>query len=272
MSNAEARTGTRRIAVALDASAHGLRVMDLAAGVAALLEAELEGVFVEDTELIRSAGLPFLRELRLATLDESALDAERLQRELRAAARRVREHLEQSARALGLASSFRVWRGDLGAEILAASVDAELFALGRIGRFAPLRSRPKRVRIPYRPGHLAVGFLFDGGDASVQALITAADLARDRRAAVSVILEPTPAADIDALWAQATEILRTVRTRALLIDPGSGGTAALARAVISAGIDLLVVDCENPMLATPTLWEHLEAIDCPVLIHRPARR
>jgi hypothetical protein len=246
--------------------------MDLAAGVAALLEAELEGVFVEDTELIRSAGLPFLRELRLATLDESALDAERLQRELRAAARRVREHLEQSARALGLASSFRVWRGDLGAEILAASLDAELFALGRIGRFAPLRSRPKGVRIPPRPGHLTVGVLFDGGGASVKSLTTAAELARNRRAALSVILEPRPGMDAKTLRAQATEILLGIPARALLLESESDGTAALARTIVSAGIDLLVVDSENPMLAAPSLWECLEAIDCPILIHRSDHR
>ncbi|WP_373510281.1 S16 family serine protease, partial [Thiocapsa sp.] len=40
----------------------------------------VEGVFVEDTELLRLAELPFLRELRIATLCESALDADRLQR------------------------------------------------------------------------------------------------------------------------------------------------------------------------------------------------
>jgi hypothetical protein len=246
--------------------------MDLAAGIAALLKAELEGIFVEDTELIRLAGLPFLRELRLATLDESALDAERLQRELRATAKRVRESLEQSARASGVGCSFRVWRGDLGAEILAAAVDAELFALGRIGRFAPLRSRPKGVRAPRPAADRTVGVLFDGSDASVRALTTAAELARNRRAALSVILEPRPGMDAKALWAQAAEVLLGIPTRAQLVESESDGTAALARTIVSAGIDLLVVDSENPMLAAPSLWECLEAIDCPILIHRSNHR
>lgn len=272
MSTAETRAGTRRIAVALDASAHGLRVMDLAAGVAALLEAELEGVFVEDTELIRLAGLPFLRELRLATLNESAMNAERLQWELRATAKRVRESLEQSARASGVGCSFRVWRGDLGAEILAAALDAELFALGRIGRFAPLRSRPKGIRVPHRAPDLTVGVLFDGSDPSAQALATGAELARDRRAALSVILEPVSATDMNALRAQATEILRGVPAHGGLVELKACGTADLAKAVVASGIDLLVVDSENPVLAARTLWEHLEAIDCPVLIHRSVQR
>jgi hypothetical protein len=268
MSTEPSRIATRRIAVALDASDHGLRLLELAAGVAALLEAELEGIFVEDTQLLSSAGLPFLRELRLATLDEPALDVERLQREMRAVARRVREALEQSARTCGVTCSFRVWRGDLEAEILAAAVDAELFALGRIGRFAPLGKRLKGTRPRRATGDLTVGVLFDGSEAAARALATAAELAYDRRAAVSVILQPQDGADRDALSERASAILTGIKARTHVLAPESAEPGTLARTVLDAGIDLLIVDSANPLLAAPTLWERLESIDCPLLIHR----
>jgi nucleotide-binding universal stress UspA family protein len=261
--------GTRRIAVALDASAYGQQVLDLAAAVAALLAAELEGVFVEDTQLIHSAGLPFLRELRRTTLDESALDVSRLQRELRANARRVRETLEQSARTRGLACSFRVWRGDLGAEILAAGVDAELFALGRIGRFAPL-GRHSRGVLARQRGGLTIGVLFNGSESAERALATAAELAYDNRAAICVILQFQAGQDVVALRALATAVLSGIETSIQEFSPASSESGNLARAIPALGIDLLIVDSTNPLLAAPILWETLESIDCPILIQRAA--
>ncbi len=236
MNTEPSRITTRRIAVALDASTHGLRLLDLAAGVAALLEAELEGIFVEDTQLILSAGLPFLRELRLATLDEPQLDAGRLQRELRAVARRVRETLEQSARTRGVACSFRVWRGDLGAEILAAAMDAEFFALGRMGRFAPLGWRPKGTQTRRAAGELTLGVLFNGSATSARALATAAELASDRRAAISVILQPRDGADQAALSERASAILAGTKTRIHALTPESAEPGTLARTIVDAGI------------------------------------
>lgn len=270
MNAGSAPAGPRRIAVALDATAHGQQLLDLAAAVAVLLEAELEGVFVEDTQLIHSAGLPFLRELRRTTLDESALDATRLQRELRAAARRVRETLEQSARTRGLACSFRVWRGDLGAEILAAGVDAELFALGRIGRFAPLWRRPRRAPAGRQHGDLTIGVLFSGSEPAARALATAAELAYDNRAAVCVILQPPDGGESRALRERATEALSGIESSIHELARDSTESWNLARAIPGMGIDLLIVDSTNPLLAVPNLWETLESIDCPLLIHRSA--
>ena len=268
--NAEsAPAGPRRIAVALDATVHGQRLLDLAAAVAVLLEAELEGVFVEDTQLIHSAGLPFLRELRRTTLDESVLDATRLQRELRAAARRVRETLEQFARSRGLACSFRVWRGDLGAEILAANVDAELFALGRIGRFAPLCKRSRRAQVLSR-GDLTIGVLFNGSEPAARALATAAELAYDNRAAVCVIMQPPGGEEPLALRERVAEVLSGIESS--IHEPAweSAESWDLARVIPGLGIDLLIVDSTNPLLAAPNLWDILASIDCPLLIHRAA--
>ena len=269
MNAGQSAAGTRRIAVALDASAHGQQLLDLAMAVATLLEAELEGVFVEDTQLIHSAGLPFLRELRRTTLDESALDVARLQRELRANARRVRETLEQSARTRGLACSFRIWRGDLGAEILAAGVDAELFALGRIGRFAPLGRRSREAQARQRGG-LTIGVLFNGSESAERALATAAELAYDNRAAICVILQLQAGQDVVALRALATAVLSGIETSIQELAPASSESGNLVRAIPALGIDVLIVDSTNPLLAAPTLWETLESIECPILIHRAA--
>lgn len=268
MSAADPAGRIRRIAVALDASPHSLQGLALAAGIAAALNAELEGVFVEDTELLRLAGLPFLRELRIATLCESALDVDRLQRELRAAARGVRERLERTAGELGVAWSFRVWRGDLEAEILGAALDAELFALGRIGRFAPLRRRP-RPTAP-KPTHdgLLLGVLYSGSKGSTRALSIALELGIRHAASLVVILQPATSADTATLRNRALEQLGPVREQTRLVSLEATDSAALAATVRNLGMDLLILDETNPLLARASLWTSLETLGCPVVIGR----
>ena len=258
----------RRIAVALDASPHSLQGLALAAGIAAALNAELEGVFVEDTELLRLARLPFLRELRIATLCESALDAERLERELRAAARGVRERLERTASELGVVSSFRVWRGDLEAEILGAGLDAELFALGRIGRFAPLRRRPRPTAPRTTFGGLVVGVLYTGSEGSKRILSIALELGIRHAASLLVILQPATRADAATLRNRAFEQLGPVREQTRLVSLEASDAAGLAATVRDLGMDLLILDETNPLLARTSLWTSLETLGCPVAIGR----
>lgn len=303
MSPEVTRQRVRRIAVALDASPHCLPGLALAAALAAALDAEIEGVFVEDTELIRLAGLPFLREFRAVTRAETALDAERLQRELRAAARQVRAHLERSASELGVACSFRVWRGDLEAEILGAALGAELFALGRIGRFAPLR-QPSRVpsRLA-RPTELVVGVLFTGSPAAERALAIAAELGLRHKARLVVILQsggseaapslpdagegsPKPgrrrgdegkkarrrldarASAEPTLEERARTGLGAMQDQAQLISLDTADATSLAVMIRTLGIDLLILDETNPLLTSGPLWTSLETLGCPVAIGR----
>ncbi|WP_296806453.1 universal stress protein [Thiocapsa sp.] len=258
----------RRIAVALDASPHSLQALALAAGIAAALNAELEGVFVEDTELLRLAGLPFLRELRIATLCESILDADRLQRELRAAARGVRERLERTAGELGVAWSFRVWRGDLEAEILGAALDAELFALGRIGRFAPLRRRPRPIAPKPRDSGLLVGVLYSGSAGATRALSIAVELGIRHAASLVIILQPAMSADAATLRRHVLAQLGSMREQTRLVSLEAADAAGLAATVRNLGIDLLILDEANPLLGRASLWTSLETLGCPVVIGR----
>lgn len=258
----------RRIAVALDASEHSRRALQIAAGIAAALEAEIEGVFVEDADLFRLAGLPFLRELRQASVKEDALDVERLQWEMRALARQTRQSLEQSARRYGVTWTFRVWRGNIESEILNASLEAEMFALGRIGNFAPFRLQPKPTERSVGEGQVAVGILFNGGDASIRTLAAAAELAGRQPAPVTVLLQGADSGAIDKLQAQAKVLLGKLREKVGFLPLRAANAARLAQAVRHTGSDLLMVDADNPLLDRRVLWQCLQALNCPVLVVR----
>ncbi|MDH3900470.1 MAG: universal stress protein, partial [Gammaproteobacteria bacterium] len=119
MAPATEQASIRHIVVTLDASEPGRSALETAVRLAAILGAELEGIFVEDINLIRLAGLPFLREVRPWSLGEETISTQRMQRELRTLARHAERMLEQAAREMGVPWSFQVWRGRAGAETLA---------------------------------------------------------------------------------------------------------------------------------------------------------
>jgi hypothetical protein len=116
----------RRIVVAIDAGAPGRAALEAAAALAAEQQAELLALFIEDLDLIHVAGLPFAREIGTASATPRALDVLAMERSLRAFAADARRSVETIARRVPLEWSFRVVRGALDAELLAAAAAADL--------------------------------------------------------------------------------------------------------------------------------------------------
>ena len=76
----------RRILVALDGSYHSLAALEAAAELAASLEAELHGLFVEDVNLLRVAGSPVAREVCYPFSRTTRPNQRTMERQLRAQA------------------------------------------------------------------------------------------------------------------------------------------------------------------------------------------
>lgn len=126
------QTPIRRIVIALDASPPSLAALEAAAMLAARINAELLGVFIEDVNLVRLAGLPFAAEIGVLLPRTRPLAEEEMERHLRAQRTRAEEALERVAHRLQLRWSFRVARGQIVTELLAAALDADLMALGAV--------------------------------------------------------------------------------------------------------------------------------------------
>src|SRR5512145_2467442 len=103
--------GISRILLALDASARGLAAMRAASELAAGLRAELDALFVEDTNLLRLAALPFAREVGFSSASGRPLAFEDLERTLRAQAAGIQRLLDEAAQRLHLQFRFNVARG-----------------------------------------------------------------------------------------------------------------------------------------------------------------
>ncbi len=133
MNEPEVELAIQRILVALDASPHSLAALEAAAELAATLRAELMGLFVEDVNLLRLAELPFAREVCSYSATPRRLDSQHVERELRAQAGRARQALAATAERVQVRWSFRVTRGPVTSEVLAAAAEADLVSMGKAG-------------------------------------------------------------------------------------------------------------------------------------------
>lgn len=128
----EANEGpARRILVAIDTAPHESTVLEAATELARELRAELHGLFIEDINLFRLAGLPFAREIDYSSGTSRPLDTEAIERALRHRAEGVRQAIADAAQRLSLHWSFRTSRGSFAQTMLTESLEADLLLVGR---------------------------------------------------------------------------------------------------------------------------------------------
>jgi K+-sensing histidine kinase KdpD len=116
----------RRVILGLDPALQSRALLEAAVDLAGELQAELLGLFVENQDLLHFAGLPFAREVGFESATRRVLDVESMERTLRALAKEARQALESVAGSTQVQWSFRVVRGALAAELLAAAEESDL--------------------------------------------------------------------------------------------------------------------------------------------------
>lgn len=264
----------RRILVALDASEHSLAALQAAAEMAAKMEAELLGLFVEDANLLQLAGLPFAREVGGVAGTARRLDAPAMERSLKAQAERSRQALAAVAEPWRLHWSFRVVRGEVVDEVLAAAYEADLVSIGKIGRqpsaggrlgpvarsviaAAPRSVLLTRHEAPARPG---VGVVYDDTPGSAKALWVGARLAREG-GGLTVLIPAADGAGGQRLEDEAAQLLRSRGLSARYRWFDSGGSALPIQLLQGEG--LLVAGADSALAE-----KLLEELDSPVLLVR----
>jgi hypothetical protein len=261
--NAIPALAVRRIAVALEAWAGDRRSVAVAARLARVLNAEIEAVFIEDEDLIRLAGLPFLREVRLMSLAEESLDSRRIERELRSLARITQRALDDMLRAFDVRWTFRTWRGRTRSQLLDMAGDADIIAVHHCRSEAASGNRGAAAGRA-GPAHrrTAVAVPFYAGEQSAKALAVACQIAGDAETELVVIAEPGAA---DPVGRQARDIVAACGRRARIVDAGADAAATLAAV---ADLSAVVSAAESPLFDAAGPAALSERLSCPVLVVR----
>jgi nucleotide-binding universal stress UspA family protein len=246
---AEEEFSARRVLVGVDASAASLDALAAAALLAARLGAELAGLFVEDEDLLRLAALPFGGVVRTAGGGREQLDRDSAEAALRAVASHAREVLERAASTHRVTCSFRVARGAVVREVLAAAEAADLVVLGagghgRLARGAvgeTARAAAGRARVPVlllaRGSRLGGGVVAvdDGTAAGTRAVIAAQRLApEDRPPSVVATRDAGAPALVDA-------VARLGPALVALPAPAAAAPGGVADRLLATGVAVLLV-------------------------------
>lgn len=276
------RVRIRRILVALDASRQSLAALDAATHLASELEAELLGMFVEDVNLLRLAGLPFAREIGHATARARRLADVDMRRALRAQAARAEEALAGAARGRNLRWSFRVTRGQVAAEILHAAQESDLLALGvtyisvspgaRFGTTlrAVMAAAPRPLLLLPAGARLGPPYVlvYDGSDAAQRALALAASLAARSTPPLLTVLVAAPPDRVVQLREDARERLQGSGFAVAFRDVAGTDAAALARALRGCAPGVVVLPAGQALLADAGCERLLESLRCAALVVR----
>jgi nucleotide-binding universal stress UspA family protein len=273
----------RRIVVAADCSAHGRAAMEAAAALGALLGAELEGLFVEDVDVVTVAELAVGRELHAISGRPRALDREALERELRAEAAQARRALERVAGRSHVSVSFRVVRGRVEREVIAAAGEADMLVLGTASRSLGAHHRPGSTAVAaaeraprsvlfLRSGSAVSGrvvALYDGSPGAARALQAGARLSAADGGALTVLLV-APAAEAAALRAEAERDLEEWKVNARFLHTTAADLRDLCRLAAESRGAVLVLSADSPLLGERGHRELLARTGCPILLVREA--
>lgn len=270
MTPASQQTENLHIVVSLDASESGCLALETATRLAAILGAELEGVFIEDSNLIRLAGLPFLREVRPCSLAEETINTQRMQRELRTLARHAERMLEQAAREMSIPWSFQIWRGHAEAASLTQTFAADIISLGRVSSLTTSRmwATPRTRARQSSETVTAISVLFSGSEQAARALTTACCLAKDPGGRLTVLLPGNQTEGIPGIKQEARTILESHEQASRFVQLPGTGMQSLVQATAASGAGVLIAEAGHPLLQQTGLDRFLEALSCAVLLVR----
>jgi len=270
----------RRILVALDTSHHSLAALEAAVELAATMKAELEGLYVEDVNLLRAAGSPASREVQYPFVSAAQLNPRRMERQLRAQASQARRALVAACERQKVKCSFRIVRGEVAHEVVAAAEEADVLILGRVSR--PLI---RQIRLGSTALAAAVqasccvlllrrdtGVLppimvtYDGSSISRHALRVAAYLARKSGGYLAVLIVADTS---DAEYRLQAETADWLRSQGLLVRFSrllEVSVPALIQALQAESVGTLVLS--STILHLAPLQKLLDEVECPVLLVR----
>lgn len=252
MSEDNAVPPAARIVVSFDTTTLGEAALEAALGLAAVLNAEVAGLFVEDIGLVRMAALPFTRELGLASAVPRPIETADIERALRLQAEQSRAWLEAAAAALNVRWSFQVVRGQSVSAVMECTEGCALVVLGAastgavagsVGFFGagPAR-RPASPRAGFR--YLSarpIVMLFDGSERAMRSLPVAHALAARAGTRLTLLVTADTPEDFERLRQQARSWLAQ--------------RSAAARLVWLKGRDVeSVVDAVRAENASALLW------------------
>jgi nucleotide-binding universal stress UspA family protein len=277
----------RRVVVALNAARDSLDAVEAAARLAARLEAELHGLFLEDEDLFHLAGQPSASVFSTVSGGRQPFDLSALERALRVRTTGARRLLEEAAGRLQVKASFEVLRGRGATALVGSTEEGDLLIVQWSATRGGVPTPPDRAARDLARGRERSVFLltdkgvgrgpvmvpFDGSESAERALAIAADVAEEHETGaggsevVAILVADSPE-EGKRLEQRVRQLLGgrrlLLRTRALR----AASVARLCQVAAERGAGFLVLGTELPFLADADAEQVLRDARCSVLMVR----
>ena len=275
MSNGGSETAVARIVVSFDATPAGEAALEAAIGLAAALNAEIAGLFVEDVGLMRMAALPFTRELGLTSALLRPIETTDIERVLKLQAEQTRALLAAAAEALNLRWSFQVVRGHSVNAVFEFGEGCALVVLGpATSDVAAWRSRPSALpgtAVPGQAGFRYLGtrpivVLFDGTERGMSSLAAAHALATRAATRLTVLITAATAEEFEQRRQQARSWLMAQNAAARYTWLKDQDVASLVRALGAEHASAFVLHENEAPADRRALRSLLAELGCPLVL------
>ncbi|HET9462838.1 MAG TPA: hypothetical protein VFO43_02610 [Thiobacillus sp.] len=260
-----------RIWVALDESPRSTAALTAAAALAAELDAELAGLFVEDVNLQHLFGLPFAREFSVLTGEGRPLSQGEVERTWRREAETQQRLLAEAAGNLRLRWSFRVARGRVSTEVNTLAQAFDLIVLGKRTGISVTAVAQTTIRLAGVQPNVGAGpvlVLFEDRTTSASSLNLGAKLARRNGAELVLLINAGSEEAYRVACADARNVLKERGTSGRCVWLGTLDAASLVRAVRREGAGCLVLADRERFLRQTGFERMLDEIECPIVLTR----
>jgi nucleotide-binding universal stress UspA family protein len=273
----------RRILVAVDASPDSRAALRAAVQMASRFHAQLEGLYVEDLNVLRAAQIPFAKEFGHYTGDRRLINPSAIERDMRARVREMRRLFHMLTEQESIVGSFHVARGRVSSEIRTAAIEADVLIVGRMGwaqtdvermggavEFACADTAPRVTAVLREGAKLAspVVAVYDGTGEGGKVLRVGAALVDEMSGPLQIFLLPIPEQSAESLKGranaclQATPVMRQYRMLTSLRLPW------LVHMLRDTAAGTLVLPGDAEVLQEGRISDLLATIDIPVLLVR----
>jgi hypothetical protein len=229
---------------------------------------EVVGLFLEDSDLLRIAGLPWSHEVSRLSPRARPLDVSVIERQMRAQATQARRALQEAAERAGFRWSFQTIRGELAAAVQSAS-EGDFLLLSASNRpaatAAELRALLRGTRSAVRKTK-AIAVVFVGSEQSARSLAVATRLSKSGKRPLDILLPPTALTTFEE-WSTRGEVPDVDIDKRVVAVP-SLETDDFIRALRNRRPALLVVDANEAFAAGPRLAFLRRNAGCPLLVIR----
>lgn len=270
-----------RIVVLLDSQRAARAALEAAAEFASRRGASLLGLIVEDSDLLRSASLPFGREIGFTSGRIRPMSAADVERRLRQQADEARHLLASLGRRRAVQWDLQISRGHLEAEALSITTPRDLLILARLDwtRNAGLRYGQMTTRLAIaakcsvmilgsepHAGNQPILVLYEESNSGDRALANAAAMARETRQELTILLPPSAEVHRERLEETSRRWAQRHMARVSFVRLPSAEATALVLVLRRMGGRILVLSRASYALQSPAGRSLLDEIASPVVV------